>query len=99
MMLRRRRLRDVIERQFDLFEREHADEIAETQKRLHAYNAAERDEAEELYGDYADSVDWVKDLLEEVRDAYSRTLDDNTRDAYGREFERMLGKRWPRVAF
>src|SRR4051794_25265386 len=98
-MLGRRRFRDVIERQLDLFEREHADDIAETQKRLDAYNAAERGEAEELYGDYADSVDWAKELVEELRDAYSRTLDEDARDAYEREFERMLAKRWPRFAF
>jgi len=97
-MLRRRRFGDVIKRQLDLFAREHAGDIDETDERLEAYNTADRDEAEERYGDYVDSVDLVKEFLEEVRDTYSRTLDEPTRDVYEREFERELAKRWPRFA-
>ena len=57
MPFRRARFADVIERQLDLFEREHRDVIEEAEERLEAYNRAERDEAEELYGDYVDAVE------------------------------------------
>jgi len=95
---RRARFGDVIGRQLDLFARERAGDIEETEKRLAAYNAADRDEAEERYGDFVDSVDLVKDFLEEIRDTYSQTLDEPTRDVYERQFERELAKRWPRFA-
>ena len=45
-MFRRKRFADLISRQLDLFEREHADVIAEAETRLDAYNRADRDEAE-----------------------------------------------------
>jgi hypothetical protein len=95
-MFRRARFADVISRQLDLFARERAGDIEETQRRLDLYNAADRDEAEELYGDYVDSVDLVKDFLEEIRDTYSRPLDEETGEVYEREFERALARRWPR---
>jgi hypothetical protein len=98
VILRRSRFGDVIRRQLDLFAHERAGDIQETQDRLDAYNAADRDDAEELYGDYVDAVDLVKDLLEEVRDTYAQRLDEETREVYEREFERMLAKRWPRFA-
>jgi len=96
MKLGRPRFRDLIERQLDLFERENRGDIQETQRRLDLYNAADRDEAEELYGDYVDHVEAVKELLEELRDTYARTLDEGVRDVYERQFDRMLAKRWPR---
>jgi len=98
VILRRSRFGDVIRRQLDLFAHEHAGDIEETQNRLDAYNAADRDEAEELYGDFVDSVDLVKEALEEVRDTYARRLDEGTREIYEREFERVLAKRWPRFS-
>jgi hypothetical protein len=97
-MFRRARFADVISRQLDLFAHERAGDIEETQRRLDLYNAADRDEAEELYGDYVDSVDLVKDFLEEIRDTYSRPMDEETCEVYEREFERALAKRWPRFA-
>jgi hypothetical protein len=97
-MFRRTRFGDLIRRQLDMFEEEHGDEIAETAKRLKEYNSGERDDAEELYGDYADSVDWVKEGLEELRDTYQRTLDADAGDEYEREFDRAVAKRWPRFS-
>jgi hypothetical protein len=94
----RSRFGDLISRQLDLFAQDNRGDIEETQERLDAYNAAERDDAEELYGDYVDSVDGIKELLEELRDTYGRTLDEDAREVYEREFERMLAKRWPRFA-
>jgi len=95
-VLRRGRFGELVTRQLDLFAREYAGDIAEVQRRLDLYNAGDRDEAEELYGDFVDAVDLVKDHLEEIRDTYARTLDEETRESYEREFERMLAKRFPR---
>ena len=45
-MFRRRRFADLISRQLDLFEQEHADLIQECLDAEEAYNQADRDEAE-----------------------------------------------------
>lgn len=91
--LRRRRFGDVIDRQLDLFERDHADVIADAQALLDRYNAASRGEAEELYGDYVDAVETGTDILADIRDHFARTLDDAASDRYEREFNAAVGKR------
>ena len=53
-----------------------------------AYDEAERDEAEEAYGDYQLVLEAIDDRLGEIRDAYAATLDDDTAEAYERAFER-----------
>ena len=95
MIFRRRgrRFAELIERQLDLFEREHADVVAEARERLRLYNEAERDEAEELYGDYVDSVETGTELLADLRDHFARTLDEDAADAYEREFNAAVGRR------
>jgi isocitrate dehydrogenase kinase/phosphatase len=95
-MFRRRRFADLIARQLDLFERDHADVIAEAQTRLDAYNRAERDEAEELYGDYVDAVEAGTEILADMRWEYTRTLDDDATEEYEAEFNRAVMKRLPR---
>jgi isocitrate dehydrogenase kinase/phosphatase len=92
---RRRRFADVIARQLELFEREHADVIAEAQERLEAYNRAERDEAEELYGDYVDAVETGTEILADMRWEYIRTLDEDAAEEYEAEFNRAVAKRLP----
>ena len=57
MRRRSTRFADVVERQLDLFASDQADLIRETEEALARYNGADRDEAEELYGDYQDCVD------------------------------------------
>jgi hypothetical protein len=91
--LRRRRFGDVIDRQLDLFEREHADVVADAQALLDRYNAAPRDEAEELYGDYVDAVESGTEILADIRDHFARTLDESASDRYEREFNAAVGKR------
>ena len=93
MIFRRRRFADLIERQLDLFERDHADVITETRERLALYNAAEREEAEELYGDYLDAIETGTDLLADTRDHFSRTLDEAAAEQYEREFNTAVSKR------
>jgi len=94
----RKRFADLIQRQLDLFEREHGDVIEEAEKRLALYNAAERDEAEELYGDYVDAVETGTELLADIRDAFKRTLDEGIDEEYELEFNRAVAKQLPRFA-
>jgi hypothetical protein len=95
-MFRRARFTQVIQAQLDLFEREHADVVDEAQERLEAYNRAERDEAEELYGDYVDAVETGTEILADLRDHYARSLEDP--DGYLREFNRAVARRLPAFA-
>jgi len=95
-VFRRRRFTDLISRQLDLFEREHADVIVEAQERLDAYNRAERDEAEELYGDYVDAVETGTEILADLRDHYAASVEDA--DAYCAEFNRTVARRLPPFA-
>ena len=94
-MFGRGRFRDVIERQLALFEREYPEVIAEARERLDAYNKADREEAEELYGDYIDAVETGTELLADMRWEYIRTLDEATAEEYEAEFNRAVTKRLP----
>jgi isocitrate dehydrogenase kinase/phosphatase len=95
VIFRKRRFADLIARQLDLFERDHADVIAEARNRLDAYNRADRDEAEELYGDYIDAVETGTEILADMRWEYIRTLDDDAAEEYEAEFNRAVMKRLP----
>ena len=95
---RRARFGDVIDRQLDLFEREHRDVIEEAEEKLEAYNRADRDEAEELYGDYVDVVETGTELLADIRDAFSMTLPEGTDELYEAEFNRAVSRRWKAFA-
>jgi hypothetical protein len=72
--------------------------IEDAAERLRLYNAADRDEAEELYGDYVDAVETGTELLADIRDAYARTLEEGIDEDYEREFNRAVAKRLPRFA-
>ena len=98
MIFRGRRFTDLISRQLDLFVREHPDVIEEAEQRLELYNHAERDEAEELYGDYVDAVETGTELLADIRDAFKRTLAEGVDDEYEAQFNRAVLKRLPRFA-
>jgi hypothetical protein len=95
VIFRRSRFADVIERQLELFAREHADVIEEARERLEAYNRADRDEAEELYGDYVDAVETGTELLADIRDHYARSLDEGVDEEYEHAFNRAVTKRLP----
>jgi hypothetical protein len=95
-MFGRSRFAQVIESQLDLFVRENCDVIEEAQERLDAYNRADRDGAEELYGDYVDAVETGTEILADLRDHYAQSLDDPER--YLREFNRAVARRLPTFA-
>lgn len=95
-MFRRRRFTDLIRRQLDLFQEEEAELIADCVEAERAYNRADRDDAEELYGDYVDLVESGTEILADIRDSFARTLDEDTAGEYEAEFNRAVVKRLPR---
>ena len=94
-MIFRRRFSDVIARQLDVFAEDDADLIEDCRRAERAYNEADRDEAEEKYGDYVDRVELATEALAEMRDRYKRTLDDAAGEEYEEAFNRAVRKRWP----
>jgi hypothetical protein len=94
----RKRFADVVSRQLDLFEREHAGLIADCAAAERAYDRADRTEAEERYGDYVDLVETATELLADLRDGYASTLEDEAADECETTFNRAVLKRLPRFA-
>jgi hypothetical protein len=95
-MLRRRRFADLIKRQLDVFAEDEAHNIfAEIRDRKALYDAADRDEAEEMYGDYIDAVETGTEALADMRDRFKQTLDEDAGEEYEQEFNRAVKKRWP----
>jgi hypothetical protein len=96
VIFRRRRFADLIARQLDVFAEDEANNIfAEVRDRKALYDRADRDDAEELYGDYMDAVETATEALADMRDRFARTLDDEAAEEYEREFNRAVKKRWP----
>ena len=95
MIFARNRFGDLVRRQLDLFEQDETELLEEAETAARAYDEAERDDAEEAYGDYLLVLESVVESLEALRDTYARTLDDDLRDAYERAFDRAARKRFP----
>lgn len=89
---------DLIRRQLDLFESEHADLIAECEEAERAYDAADRDEAEERYGDYVDLVETGTEELAALRDHFASTMTAEAAIVYQAEFNSAVLARLPRFA-
>jgi hypothetical protein len=90
--------RDVIDRQLDLFVRDHADVIEEANAKFAVYAAAGRDEAEESYGDYLDAVETGTELLADLRDHFAQTLGEGDAERYLADFDHTVAKRLPAYA-
>jgi len=94
-MFGRKRFSDVIPRQLDLFAEDEANgllaDVAEMKRR---YDAADRDDSEEAYGDYVDAIDAVKDALADMRDRFAATLDEDAAEQYEPTFEDAARRRW-----
>jgi hypothetical protein len=95
-MFRRSPFAKLVDAQLDVFVRDHQDVLDDVDERLRAYNAATRDEAEELYGDYVDAVETGTEILADMRDHYARTLE--AEDEYLQAFNRAVAKRLPEFA-
>ena len=98
MRLRRARFADLIERQLDLFEREQRGLIEDCIAAERSYNRAERDEAEERYGDYVDLVETATEVLADLRDNFASTLDEDAAEEYEQAFNRAVLRRFRRFA-
>lgn len=97
-MFRRKRFGEVIQRQLAFFEEEDGDLLDDVDRALDKYNRADRDEAEELYGDYQLAIEAATDRLAEFRDAYARTLEEDDAEQYVQEFNRGVVDRWRALA-
>ena len=97
-MIFERRFAELIERQLDLFESDNAELIAQCDAAERAYDDAPRDEAEERYSEYLDLVESGSELLVEIRDAYTETLDELTAAEYESAFNHSVVRRFPRFA-
>jgi hypothetical protein len=95
--LRRDPFRDVIARQLDLFVEDEADLLEECRERFRAYNGADREDREELYGDFSDAVETATEALADMRDRFARTLDEDAAETYEGSFNRAVQKRWPEL--
>jgi isocitrate dehydrogenase kinase/phosphatase len=96
MKWRRNRFAEVVQRQLDVFAEDEANDVfAEIDDRKALYDRADRDDAEELYGDYMDAVETGTEVLADMRDRFKRTLDDDAAEEYELEFNRAVKKRWP----
>ena len=97
-MFRRRRFREIIERQLAFFEEDDFDLLTDVDRALDNYERADRDEAEELYGDYQLTIEAATDRLAELRDTYARTLDEDDAEQFVREFNESVVARWRDLA-
>jgi hypothetical protein len=97
-VLRRRRFAEVITRQLDLFVRDQLQLLEACDEAERAYERAERDEAEERFGDYQDLVETGTEILADLRDNFASSMDDETAEEYEAEFNRAVAKRLPRFA-
>ena len=88
----------MISRQLTFFEQEDGDLLDDVDGALEKYNRADRDEAEELYGDYQLLIEAATDRLAELRDGYARSLDEDDAEQYVEEFNRSVVDRWRALA-
>jgi hypothetical protein len=94
----RRPFRDLIERQLGIFATDYAGLIEDVRTAERAYDDADRDEAEERFGDYSDLVETATEVLADIRDHYAARLPEEAADRYCEAFNRAVLKRWPPFA-
>jgi hypothetical protein len=92
------RFAELIERQLDLFEEEDADFLARVDEAERAYDRADREDAEEVFGRFQELVEFGTETLAEMRDAYARTLEPEDAEEYVTEFNRSVVDRLPRFS-
>ena len=97
-MIFKRRFGELIDRQLDLFEQDNAELFDRLDDAEADYRAAAREEAEERFGDLQEVLAEGTELLIEVRDSYSDTLDDETVEEYVAAFDLAVLRRFPQFA-
>ncbi len=98
MIFRQNRFADLVRRQLDLFAEEEAALFAEAAEAERAYDAAEREDAEDAYADLQLVFEAGRDRLDEIRTTYAATLDEDAALEYEDAFTRAARKRFPRFA-
>ena len=86
----------MISRQLDLFVRDNLELLEACDAAELDYERAERDGAEERFGDYQELVEDGTEILAGLRDNFASTLDEETADQYEEAFNRAVEKRLPR---
>jgi hypothetical protein len=94
----KRRFGELIDRQLDLFEQDNAELFDRIDDAEADYRAAAREEAEERFGDLQELLAEGTELLIEVRDSYSETLDNETVEEYVAAFDVAVLRRFPQFA-
>jgi len=94
--MRRSRFAEVISRQLDLFVRDNLELLDACDAAELAYDGAERDGAEERFGDYQVLVEDGTEILAGLRDNFASTLDEETAEEYEEAFNRAVAKQLPR---
>jgi hypothetical protein len=94
----KRRFGELIDRQLDLFEQDNAELFERVDDAEADYRAAAREEAEERFGDLQEVLAEGTELLIEVRDTYSETLDDETVEEYVAAFDFAVLRRFSQFA-
>jgi uncharacterized protein (DUF2267 family) len=92
------RFTELIARQLDLFELQDADFLARVDAAERAYDQADREDAEEVFGRFQELIEHGTEALAEMRDAYASTLDSDYSDEYVAEFNATIYDRLPRFA-
>ena len=96
MIFRRGRFADVVARQLDVFAEDEAHGLLEEVRDAKGvYDRAEREEAEERYGDYVDVVEAATEALADMRWQYASTLDEAAPRSTRRRSTAPCSKRWP----
>ena len=95
MILRRSRFREVVDRQLDLFAQDQAELLHEAEEADAAWTQGDREDSEELYGDYQLVVDAIGERLYDLRETYASTLDEATAAEYREGFNRAAAQALP----
>jgi hypothetical protein len=94
VIFRRGRFDDLVRRQLDLFEVDHATLLQEAEAAESAWTNAGASESEELYGEYQLVVDTIGELLYNARETYASSLDEPAAQEYRNAFDRAANKRF-----
>ncbi len=97
-MIRRSRFAELVERQLDLFEREQAELLDECATLERAFAAATRESSEERYGQLSECLEDATEALEELRDFYAASLEEQAAREYRRAFARAARRRLPQLS-
>ncbi len=87
----------LVERQLDFFAGDEAELFGELDAAERAYDAADRDDAEEAYSDFQLVLEATVDRLRELVAAYASTLAEDGAAEYEEVFLRAAGKRFPKL--